>query len=381
MKLAELLAQFPAFSLATRENNDEILAFFNQTSMNTPLIDIQYNRGPDFFSFLQKSSSQYFVLIARDKSGKLGFVASLIIRKGRINNKNTDVGYLGDLRIAPKLELVVAWKKLLSILLYNLSQIEELNGLKYLITAVMDENSKAINSLIKKAKNEFIYRKLSAYRMVNVFAKVPFYQYSNKYHIGFAKQDDRSTLTSFLKKQNQYRAFGFSYDGEQNELSRRLNSWDNFTLEQFILVKNQHKQIIACVAPHNPSPHKSILVKSISWKIRVLLKPISLIKPMPKAGMELNIAYLTHLEIANDLEKGVRTKVFNNLLAWTWQQGVFVNAHIVAFCDFERTLQEGLKGFIYTTEPMSLYQVYHHEHENLLQEVGAMPPGFEMALV
>ena len=381
MKFAALLARFPAISLATQENNDEILSYFNNTSMKTPFIDVQYDRGNNFFSFLEKASDQNIVLIGKDKAGTLGLVASMTIRKGRINNQDTIVGQLGDLRIAPNLEIILAWRKFFPEFLKNLSQIDELNGLQYLISAVMDDNKKAINSFVTKGRNKFIFKKLTSYRMINIVAKIPFYTPSDENQIGSAKQQDLPDLISFLNKQHEHKAFGFCYGTSDNELSRRLTCWDNFSVEQFIIARNKNGELIACVAPHNPTPHKSIQVKSVARKTRLLLKPLNLFKKMPQAGTELKITYLTHLEIAKQYNHSFRAKVFNDILLWAWQQGVFTDAHLVSFSDFEEALQDSLKGFIYMSEALSLYQVYHQDHESALQKTGDMPPGFEMAMV
>jgi len=381
MKINDLLANYPNFSLATRDNNKEILQFIKTKSLKTPFIDIQYDRGDDFFSFLEQSSPNYFVFIARDKSNDLGLVGTLIIREGRINNKLTPIGYLGDLRLGPKLDILVAWKNVISLFLKNLEDIEEFNGLKYIITAVMDNNNQAMNSLVNRKKNKFAYRKLIDYRMVNVLIKLPFLKGSGRSSIMFAKKQDLSELTLFLENQNQKRAFGFCYEKESNELTRRFTSWNDFTIENYIIVRDSNNHIIACTAPYNPTPDKSIHIKSISRLTNLLLAPIRIFKQLPRENTDLKISYLTSLEVSNSLEDKQQHVVFNDLLIWCWEQGIFKNEHMISFCDFGHSLQKGLRGFIYGSEDMSLYQVYHKEKAQLLQNIGELPPGFEMALV
>ena len=151
MKLNDILAPYKYFSRSTPEDNQGILDFFNSITMDTKTFSLRYDRGNDFFLFAKEQSDKNFIFVMRDEKGKILGTAAIATIPHYVNGKLELLGYLGDLRISPLLspKIRINWKKCYSDIIVNFSKIEEFQGIKYLYSAILDENQNAMRSLLK----------------------------------------------------------------------------------------------------------------------------------------------------------------------------------------------------------------------------------------
>ena len=65
LTLEIFLKDFPHISIASEENNQEILDFYHQNPMSSNKSQIYYLRGDNFFDFLKERSHHFLVLLLR----------------------------------------------------------------------------------------------------------------------------------------------------------------------------------------------------------------------------------------------------------------------------------------------------------------------------
>ena len=171
-----------------------------------------------------------------------------------------------------------------------------------------------------------------------------------------ATQTDMSPLRAFLDTQNRARALGYVYDGELDELTRRLQQWDDFSIESFYLAHDERGEIVGCFAPWDLSPGRRIVVDDFPTSVRVaagLARGLG--KKVPAPGEELRILYLTTQEIAHELSAPDRRAVFAALLDALYADPIVAEYHMVAMTDYDReTLLDVVDAAYFTQKTATL---------------------------
>lgn len=410
MDLRSFLSQFHTpygkVRLADSRNscdNQNLLEFFDQFSMSGTQLRLRYLRSPDFFSFLQDQSKEFFVFIYENPKGDILGVGTLSLRDAYLHGKQIPLGYLGDLRIKTDRKLAVVWRQFYASLLQKASQIQELRGCQHFITAVLDDNPIARNALIEKSSAKFKYIPLFHYEMVNLLSKFPWPSDSySKFICRRATEEDRDVLWKFLSEQNKKTLFGFTDD----EWNRRLKTWPDFDVTRFWICKKrrhlnsanferahskQENPILGCFATWSPTPHKRILVEKLSLPTQLFFSTLrGLGAPKVKLGQVLPVTYLTHLYTLDSLSSEDRSSVFSALLHEYVQSDPHAKDSLISFCNFKnQPLLERFFPWITQKVPITLYQVIpnfkdiSNEHLDLSRhpELMNVTPGFEIALV
>ena len=71
MKISDILKPYKYFFLANKDDNEEILKFFNSITMDTKSFSLRYDRGSDFFKFSAEQSNDSFTFIMKDEKGNI----------------------------------------------------------------------------------------------------------------------------------------------------------------------------------------------------------------------------------------------------------------------------------------------------------------------
>lgn len=383
MDLDTVLRKYPGVSLARDEDNREILNFFGKSEMNTSGLGIAYDRSPNFFDFLKLQSKDFLVFCAKTDSQKLTGVASIALRKGYIGGELRLLGYLGDLRIAFDRRLLSQWRNLYGELLSPVTN--HLQGVEYLLTAVLDQNIQAFRALIQPKNGDYQYEKLCSYNIVQVFAW-PFRKLKKlpeNEDCCVANSEDESSLLHFMSEIQKKCLFGYDLNSEAWKVRKR--EW-GISTEDFHVFKKDGK-IQACVALWSPEKSKRIVMASMPKMMRVGVALWNTLLPslkLPKQGETLRTQYLTHLNFGPHLSREERQRCFVHLFDSVYRkikEKPGERPHCIAFADFEGFAKK-LKFSARFELGASLYSVRHvgtDSIEKILAESEGV--GFEMALV
>lgn len=370
----DLVSKHKLCHLAQRSDNEKILNFFNSAPMKGDGLILSYDRSPDFFRFLDAQSEDYFVFWFGENEIVEG-VGTVVIRPGMIRGEKTFVGYLGDLRFNSSKKLAVAWRKFYSDLIKYSVEIEEFHFCRFFLTAIIDENKSAINSLVMSEKNSFKYSHKQNYQMINILGRKPFCLSSMNLDVSvdFGNSADLSEIKDFLKKHHDKRPFGFVYNENHDELDFRLKNWKNFSVDNLIILKKDQR-IVAVTGLWSPSCSKKIIVKKIPNSQKIFLRILSIFFKSPKLDQELKVFYLNLLTLDSP-------EMIPYFLKFIFKNKLNSGYDFLALTDYDlQNLKPFLKGFFYFSTPMSLYQVFDKSRPEDEVEFTQIP-GFEMSLV
>ena len=320
----ELLNEYSHLRVATEADNEEILEFCAGVTMNTSTMALRYDRTPDYFAFLKEQSRDFFVFAFLNKDGSIGGIASVVLKQQYVKGKLTSLAYLCDLRTAPQLYRLarVQWRTCYSRVVAGCRNIKEFQNCQYFYSAVFADNQIAQDALVKKQRH-YVYRELGSYDAISLIYRKPWQripQQPARYRVDHCSDNDIGDLRKFLHQQAKAKVFGENFAADQaadDELQRRLQSWDNFSLSSFIVVRSTASgEIIGCVAPWLQEKSRRLVVSKLSRSL-LLLSRISPLMGRSRLAADgvVRVLSLTHFEIASSLSDDQSEQLARHLVA------------------------------------------------------------------
>lgn len=350
LDLNQFLEKYPGVRLATAKDNTALLRFFNERSMPGKYFSIRYDRSPDFFKLLDLHSDQSYVFI-HEKAGSVVGLGTILVRKGFVGGKLSDIAYLGDLRIKPSVSLSKLWREVYADLLNRAHLISELRDIKAFYTCLVNTNHEAKNSLSHPKQAPFQYQKAASYQMIMAFSQNPFHSSSATQ----VESDDAfNRVLAFYKNAAAWVPSGYDFF---TEIPQRLSKWPGLKKQSFIYVEEGGTLQAAC-AVWSPSAAKRTLIK-------------------PRIGLEIEFktSYITHLVFNQALSLSERDRVFRSLLI----RAKKISHGTLSFAQFDGFLtHQSHRGFLTHAIPMAIYEVTQAHSQRVTPQTSY---GFEMALV
>ncbi|MCR9203032.1 MAG: hypothetical protein NXH75_00530 [Halobacteriovoraceae bacterium] len=387
--MENILQNFPNIALASTENNEEILDFFSRFSLKSKAEQVHYHREPDFFSLL-RARGEFLVFTLREDSGDLQGVAVVTFRKGFIEGKETEVGYLGDLRVTLNRKLIRQWRSCFKEFIECSSQLEETRGCRYFQTALMEDNNQSKVNLASNKIPGVFYNLISPYKMVNVVGRWKKRKSWRGYTLRpFSELDSagKTAALNLLASKEKELPFGHCWPFEKRH---RQEFWTDFNDENILVLVSAKGSLLGVTSFYNPSPLKKMSLSEIPSPLKLTslaskLLPFYQQAPLPKEREELSVIYLE----SGIIEDGVPKEILPHLaIQYLFNNETF---HMIAITEWkDYSLEKALKGTLYHKTPMGLYSVHplDQNHQPLYtQEVslenypkGAYPR-FDMAMV
>lgn len=356
MKLEEVLAPYKHFAVASASENEDILNFFRSMNMETNSLSLRYERGPDFFAFLKEQCEEAIIFTMKNADGTIQGLGSVVLIRHFIDGKEELCAYLGDLRISPKLnaKIRLRWKGCYAEIIENFKNIEEFKGVRYLYSAILDDNMQALRSLLKN-NEQMVYHPLTTYETVNIYAYkliAPFPNISLK-----LQKKPFQEVRKFLCENSQGPGLNYFFKSSgEDELTRRLSTWKNFNPDAFVSVIDGKGDIILSCAPWQCETKKLVVTKIDKFyqTLGSLIFPLLGI-PKLKTGGEIKTLYLSNLVFKNDLSGFERTQALSLLI-----KGLLKDPkrdfHLVSFFDYPQWKLGKLPFFSQRTKA-TLFQV------------------------
>ncbi|MCA9573978.1 MAG: hypothetical protein R3B40_28395 [Polyangiales bacterium] len=345
MDVNAFVAQFPDVRVATEKDNATILELYRRLSMQGGVFNIQFVKDPDYFRFLRYEGPEHFVLLIENSEGVAEGMATLVMRPGYVGDDVEWVGHWSDLRFIRGRDRRSRfdWKAFMAAVCEHGHEVEGWHGCKHWLGSFVMANERA-RAAFTAQDTPFDITNVASYQMVNLLAHRPFgrsklrqLRRGSAVHVRKANTRDIEALRSFLDTQSRKRALGYVYEGEYDELSRRLQSWDDFSIESFYLAEDDRGKLLGCFAPWDLSPGRRIVVDDFPTSVRMAAGVArGLGKAVPKPGDELRILYLTTQEIDHTLSPSDRRAVFAALLEGLYGDPRVGAYHMVALTDYDR---------------------------------------------
>lgn len=346
MDVTSFLAQFPDARWATPDDNATILELYRRLSMQGGVFNITFVKDPDYFRFLRYEGPEHHVLLVENSDGVAEGMATLVMRPSYVGDQVEWVGHWSDLRFIRGRDRrsTFDWKVFMAAICDHGHEVEGWHGCKHWLGSFVMANERA-RAAFTAQETPFDLTPVANYQMVNLLAHRPFgrgklrqlKQAVPDLHVRVARTEDIGRLRAFLNTQNRERALGYVFDGEHDELTRRLQSWDDFSIESFYLASDANGKLVGCLAPWDLSPGRRIVVDDFPTTMKVaagLARGLG--KSVPQPGEELRILYLTTQEIDHTLAPAGRRAVFAALLEALYADPRVADYHMVAMTDYDR---------------------------------------------
>ncbi len=307
--VAALMSVYTRVSVATENANPALVAISNAIKMSAGSLSIGYQRGPDYFAASRESGRLPFTILLRNEDKSLSGTTSLIVRDAQLAGVPTRYGYFCDLRTLPSMERAT-WRDFVR---YYEEAVRYVPGLavagnpEYFLTTVIDSNERALR-LLRGRLPGLEYRPLAHYEMVQSFFRFrPSWRRTWRklrragVTIRRASLQDATRLREFLASQHRQSAIGEGIEMQDgDELSRRLETWSDFSWDSFWLALDANGKILGCVAPRQCRHRRAVLSglgpwrRMASWATQVFgARPIRENEP-------LDLVYLSHFEVARE---------------------------------------------------------------------------------
>lgn len=383
LTLADFFANYPHITLASPDDNNDILDFYHRQSLSSAESEIIYARGNDFFSFLKERSDSFLVIIMRDDKNVMQGMGVLSFRPGHIDGKAVTVGYLGDLRIKMNRNLVREWRLMYANLMRLSPQMKEMHHCVHYQTVLIDENTMSKNNLAATKIPNLHYHRLTSYRMVNIIGHVK----KNKYvfHFRFATSFDKNLIADFLSSAVKKSLFAHDWT---LEFERRLKTWNNFDITNYLLCFDQKGNLLAVTSLWSPVETKQIHLTKIPSTLKYLHKilqvvPFVEVKKLPRPNAPLDILYVNQIVFEDNLIDSEKKMITNEIMHFSFKK----NFHVLAYADFENeNYLDGTKKLFMQKMQMALFSVHYKDDDNniatpILWSFNDAAPTFDMSLV
>lgn len=364
--------------LASAEDNDAICELFRGVHMDGE-IELNQERDPDYFALCRLHHGTSYSFLTRDAKGEPAAVGTIIVRPAWLDGERIQSGYLCDLRMRPGFRGGVTLARQMTPILQWAA---EQSGADVFNTVIFDDNRLARKVLTgpgAERRGQPSYHTMTPFQMYSVQFTRGRRRPSER--IRSATKDDLDELRAFLASRGQQRTLGEDFTGDL--LDRRLAEWPGFSLDDFLLARDDSGRIVGCLAPWDTTSVKRTRVlayhRSMAWMKRTLDIGSMLFRfpRLPDAGECFRFAFLTHLEVAED-----DPAVFTDLLRAAYLRLRGRDLHFMsAFVPRNSPLETSFRGFMVQRTAMTLYAVPvpggRFSDRRLWT---AAHPGFEMAL-
>lgn len=375
--LDKLCEPYPQISIASSQNNEEILNFFRQSAMVLTSGRITFDQSPDFFGLHRVQGPFSKTILLRNLDGTLTGLVSLTAISGRYRGEEIIWAYASDRRFSPQMEKSTKsqFRSFYSDLVLNANKIEDLGCPAYVLSIISDENEKAKKALFRP-EGLLLYRPVWAFKGRAILARLPrFFEKANK--VRFCKAVEVSDLKNFISIQIEDKQFSFSL----KEISSRLEAL-NRSWEDFLILRDKKGDIVGAALLASENQFRRPVVELAGWKIRWISQLAAVLgqPPIPASG-ELRTSNLTYITLARGLSHKEQRRVHMSLIDRAWAENLKKprekRDHVMVLLDSDKraSLDYFRYGYISRSIPATMYQLMNRDHDqnsDLLQDLDSL---------
>ncbi len=283
---------------AQSKDDEDLKNFFNNQVVSG-LYDYKVIRSHSFFDQYKLTSDDFVTYVLRDEERKIHALASMVFKKGYVNDQEQTVGYVTDLRVSRSREATLSWAQEF---VPQFQKARDERGCVYVFSDLEQYESQAYNMLLRRRNRN---TKLPRYHLFRKFSIIVVY--GKKYFadlplssikIDYGRREDIEALSHYLLEKSVRRPLRYNLRPE--ELERRTRSWPNFSIQNFLVARNVNGDIIGCMAPWNNRDIQKIQVHRYhgkSFQVYSTSRTLSLVnmtRSLPREGESFSVKHITH---------------------------------------------------------------------------------------
>ena len=285
-------------------NDDEDLKAFFADQVIEGAFDYSLERPHSFFDHYKLTTDDYVTFMLRDNKDEIQAMASILFKKAYINAQEQTVGYVTDLRVSKSRKATLTWGK--EFVPAFLKEREERNC-QYVFSELEQYENIAYNTLLRRRNRS---TRMPRYHLFRKFFLIAIYGRSlfadpplEGIRIEYGRTEDAEAIARYLREKSVRRPLRYNFSSE--ELERRCRNWPNFSLQNFIIARNNEDKIIGCMAPWNNRDVQRIIPRKYREKSFTYfstsntLAPLGITRPFPKTGDPFPLKHITHCAFDN----------------------------------------------------------------------------------
>lgn len=358
-------------------------ALFARVTMETEL-GLSVRRDPDFDALYRLQSRDWHSVVV-ELEGRVEGTGTILVRDGYVNGEVKRVGYLGDLRLSPKVQGRLLLDRAFAGLL---AQARDRFGCELFLTSVIASNTRALRALVtrtarSRAAGRPVYAPVGDFDIRSLHLLVPRRSAGDAVAVRRAVDADIPAIARLLDDDARRRPFGYVFT--EQELRRRLAEWPGLGIGSFYLADAGAGDIRGCIALWDATPVKRMVVTAYRGSMRRVRFGYDLVArflgraPLPRTGEAFRYLYVTHQAVRGDVPTVLRA-----LLEAAYRDAREAGQHFLSVCvPNGSALEPAYRGFHSTSLTARLFVVSLPDVDVSLVVPPATSewPGFEMALV
>lgn len=343
-------------------------------------LQLSIRRDPDFMALYRMQTDCWECWVG-ERDGRIVGLGAMLARPGYLEGERVRVGYLGDLRVSPRVP--GALRLLAQLYGPSLDRFASSSGCDLFLTTIIASNTRALRALTSDRSRQLgipSYQLVQQFDIRAVHLALPRRRFGGRIEVRRAVPADIAPLASFLDADSRGRPFGYVLD--EAELRRRLACWPGLDISDFYLAFDRGA-LVGCCAAWDATPVKRTVVTayrgSMRWVKRVhdVAAPLLRVPRLPSGGQPLRYAYLTHLAIPSDSPAVMRA-----LLEAVYRDRRAEGYHFLSVCVPDGDpLRPAYAGFLASNLRSNLYVVGARGRQLPSMPFAGRRLGFEMALV
>ncbi len=355
--LDKILEEFSHITMASESDNEAILNFYKNESMQTKEESISFARDPNFFDLYRITTDTYWTFLFLNDDMTIGGMGSVLRHIRQFNGEPTPLAYFCDLRISQSAgrKARVQWRQFFPRLISALPKLEPKLACKSAYTAILANNDAAINSLTKSGRG-ITYRHLGSYFVrshlnTGLFPQKKFYtqEISNNEFSSFYQEHNEKI---FLSEDPKY-----TFD--------RLKEKDASFINLGIFSQGK---LVAIARPLAKNKTRRLKVQNLSGAKLHATKLLRLLgRPSPGKDGELATLELTYLTLRPDLEGEDKDRAIESIWNWIRKSRLLKEIHVINYIDNSRTTNSSIltQGICFTTNG-HLFEIHPEEESGIL---------------
>jgi len=372
--------------LAAPQDEPALRRLFSSITMDADL-SLRVDREPDFFALYEIQGDAVCEPWVGILDGELVGLGTLVARNGYLGGEVRRIGYLGDLRLDPR----IRGREVLATL-YGpcLDGFATRHGVGVFYTAVIASNARAVRALTGPSAHDLgiptyhLLQRFSIRAVQTIGARRPGRAARRTWRVRRASEADLPALARLLDHDARTRAFGAPIDADR--LERSFARWPGLAVEDVHLLERRDTgELVGSLAPWDATPVKQTVVTayrgSMRWVRRSYDIAATLVRAprLPAPGSALRYCYATHHAVTDPDPEAARLLVH---AAWRSVRASG-GRHVFLSCRVPRSdgSEAPYEGFVTNDLPANLYAVVPHGGDLPVELHDANRFGFEMALV
>lgn len=366
---------------ATEKDSDRLIEYFSNTSLPGP-VELKFRRQGSFFDQYRIQSDDFVTYILEDENTKeVSALATLIFRKGWIDNKEQSIGFATDLRVSTSRKAILQWSQ------YFLPAFEEerkKRNCQFVFSVVAHKQRQAYNAFIRPRSPKrqmpryYLYKRFDIISLHGLFPFAP--HPLPGIEVRTVKDSEQEALVEYVLKMKHKKHFYFHFNEE--DFLKSIERWKGLSLDKFIVALDHLGNIIGCTCPWAVQNTQLIYPSNFEGMARSLQESLQLLSyfglahRLTKKDQAFSLRHLTHLYADNP-------DIFYSLLHFA-----FKHTHKNEFLVYSQFAGDLLtlppKPFISSKVKAGLYSILPPDiapPEFLKPTPFNVPPDFELAFL